>query len=273
MSEYLYAELARRPVSLMRCPQGVSATSGAAVMQCFFQKHLEHLPRGMTPVRSPNPKIADYVAVEGREAIVALAQHGTIEFHTWGARMPKLAQPDRMIFDLDPDPDLGWSRLIEAAFLTRTLLQQLGMPTLLKTTGGKGLHVVVPVKPTRSWEEIKSFARSIAQRLASVAPDRFTATLTKARRTGKVFVDYLRNGEGATYIAAYSLRAREGAPVAMPIDWDELTPKLDLRGAYFNIGNAAARAPESAALWRDADTQRASVTLQMMRRVSALGGK
>ncbi len=200
----------------------------------------------MSAVRSPNPAIADYVAIERPEALVALAQHGTIEFHTWGARLPKLTHPDRLILDLDPDAAIGWPALIDAALLTRTLLHELTLPALLKTTGGKGLHVVVPLKPARGWDEIRPFARALAQRLAQVAPERFTATATKTRRTGKIFVDYLRNGEGATFVAAYSLRAREGAPVAMPIDWDELQPKRDLRGDCFNIGNALARAATSA---------------------------
>ena len=267
VAQHLFEEVAHRPVSLMRCPQGVSAPRGAAVAHCFFQKHLEHLPAGMRAVRSPNPDVADYVAIEQPEALVALAQHGTIEFHTWGARLPKLAQPDRLILDLDPDPALTWPTLVDAALLTRTLLQELDLHALLKTTGGKGLHVVVPLKPTRGWDDVKAFARALAQRLVEVAPDRFTATATKARRSGKVFVDYLRNDEGATFVAAYSLRAREGAPVAMPIDWDELTPRRDLRGDHFNIGNAIRRAAASSALWRDADRSAAAITQAMRKRI------
>jgi bifunctional non-homologous end joining protein LigD len=223
----------------------------------------------MRAVRSPNPDVADYVAIERPEALVALAQHGTIEFHTWGARLPKLDRPDRLILDLDPDPALGWPALIDAAQLARTLLQELGLPALLKTTGGKGLHVVVPLKPTREWGAVKDFARALAQRLVQVTPERLVATAAKARRSGKIFVDYLRNGEGATYVAAYSLRAREGAPVAMPIDWDELTPRRDLRGDHFNITNAVARAAESSALWRDADARAVAITQAMRKRVGA----
>ena len=183
------------------------------------------------------------------------------------ARLPKLAQPDRLILDLDPDPALTWPTLVDAALLTRTLLQELGLPALLKTTGGKGLHVVVPLKPIRGWDDVKAFARALAQRLVHVAPDRFTATATKARRSGKVFVDYLRNGEGATFVAAYSLRAREGAPVAMPIDWDELTPRRELRGDHFNIGNAIRRAAQSRALWRAADRSAVAITQAMRKRI------
>ena len=271
IAPYLFDEVARRPVSLMRCPQGVAAARGRALAPCFFQKHLEQLPAGMSAVRSPNPAIADYVAIERPEALVALAQHGTIEFHTWGARLPKLTHPDRLILDLDPDAAIGWSALIDAALLTRTLLHELTLPALLKTTGGKGLHVVVPLKPARGWDEIRPFARALAQRLAQVAPERFTATATKTRRTGKIFVDYLRNGEGATFVAAYSLRAREGAPVAMPIDWDELQPKRDLRGDCFNFGNALARAATSAKLWATAKQRAVTITRAMMRRVGIEG--
>ena len=269
VAQYLFEETARRPVSLMRCPQGVASGRGAAIAQCFFQKHLEHLPAGMRAVRSPNPDVADYVAIERPEALVALAQHGTIEFHTWGARLPKLDRPDRLILDLDPDPALGWPALVDAAQLARTLLQELGLPALLKTTGGKGLHVVVPLKPTREWDAVKDFARALAQRLVQVAPERLIATAAKAQRSGKIFVDYLRNGEGATYVAAYSLRARDGAPVAMPIDWDELTPRRDLRGDHFNITNAVARAAESSALWRDADARAVAITPAMRKRAGA----
>jgi bifunctional non-homologous end joining protein LigD len=205
------------------------------------------------------------VMVTRPEGIVALAQYGNVELHTWGARAPKPEKVDRITMDLDPDTDLPWAQVVEAAQLTRVLLEELGLATFLKTTGGKGLHVVVPLKPTRGWDEVKAFARAAATRLATVAPQRFTAQLSKSRRSGRIFIDYLRNGRGATAISAYSLRAREGAPVAVPLHWDELSVRKDLRGAHFNIHNAVARAPDSQAAWADYEARRKTLTVKMMK--------
>ena len=153
------------------------------------------------------------------------------------ARAEALA-PDRLVFDFDPDEALGWDRVVDAVKVLRKLLETLGLEGFLKTTGGKGLHVVVPIAPTRDWVQAKAFCKAVADLLVRTFPDRFTSNLKKSTRTGRIFVDYLRNAENATAIAPYSLRAKAHAPVAMPIGWDQL--KEDLRFAHFNVNNVPA---------------------------------
>jgi bifunctional non-homologous end joining protein LigD len=172
-------------------------------------------------------------------AIVALAQMGVLELHPWGSRTPKLDYPDRLIFDFDPDEALGYDKLVDAVTVLRKLLDALELEAFLKTTGGKGLHVVIPLAPTRSWDDAKEFCRGVAEMLVRTFPDRFTAKLTKSRRTGLIFIDYLRNVEGATAVAAYSVRAKANAPVSMPIDWSELE-RDDVRFDHFNVRNVPA---------------------------------
>jgi bifunctional non-homologous end joining protein LigD len=167
--------------------------------------------------------------------LVGLVQWGVIEMHPWGSRKPRLDRPDRLIFDFDPDDALAWSELVTAVGLLRALLDELGLRGFLKTTGGKGLHVVVPIRATLDWAEAKGFTRAVADFLVRTFGDRFTATVTKARRKGKIFIDYLRNAEGATAIAPYGVRARAGAPVSMPIAWEELA--RDVRFGHFNVRN------------------------------------
>ncbi|MGZ5177819.1 MAG: DNA polymerase domain-containing protein, partial [Burkholderiales bacterium] len=147
--------------------------------------------------------------------------------------------PDRIILDFDPDDSVSWDTLVESVHLLKTLLEELGLQTFIKTTGGKGLHVVVPIKPSLGWDEIKNFTKAIAELLVQSFPDRFVATMTKSKRTGKIFVDYLRNAEGATAVSAYSLRARAHAPVATPVSWEELS--TDIRREYFNAKNIPQR--------------------------------
>jgi bifunctional non-homologous end joining protein LigD len=172
-------------------------------------------------------------------AVVALLQMGVLELHPWGSRAPKLGNPDRLIFDFDPDEALGYDKLVDAVTVLRKLLDALELEAFLKTTGGKGLHVVVPLEPARTWDEAKEFCRGVADMLVRTFPDRFTAKLTKSRRTGLIFIDWLRNVEGATAVAAYSVRAKANAPVSVPIDWSELARK-DLRFDHFNVRNVPA---------------------------------
>jgi bifunctional non-homologous end joining protein LigD len=147
---------------------------------------------------------------------------GVLEVHPWGARHDRIERPDRMIFDLDPGPDLSWKRLVEAAAHTRVLLHELGLTSFAKTTGGKGLHVVVPIERRAEWNQVKTFAEGVAKALARRDPTLFTASMAKAARAGRVYVDYVRNARGQTAVAAYSTRARPGAPVSVPLRWDEL---------------------------------------------------
>jgi bifunctional non-homologous end joining protein LigD len=172
-------------------------------------------------------------------AIVALLQMGVLEMHPWGSRAHSLGRPDRIIFDLDPDDAVAWEDLRQAALIVKTLLENIGLAPFLKTTGGKGLHVVVPIEPAVGWEHVKGFTKAVAEFLERTFPDRFTSKLLKISRRGKIFIDYLRNSEGATAVAAYSTRARANAPVSTPVAWSEMS--RDLRFDYFNIGNVPKR--------------------------------
>src|SRR5262249_6632451 len=149
-----------------------------------------------------------------------------LEIHVWGSQARNLEKPDRLIFDLDPDPSVGWPQVVTAAREVKLVLEELGLTTFLKTTGGKGLHLVVPVQPRVNWVQAKELYKAVADLVVRAAPDHYIATMSKAARKGKIFVDYLRNGRGATAVATYSTRARPGAPVSVPISWGELSPKL-----------------------------------------------
>jgi bifunctional non-homologous end joining protein LigD len=176
---------------------------------------------------------------ESQEALLGLVQMGVLEVHTWGSSRDRLERPDRLTFDLDPDTSVAWAQVIEAAQLTKTLLEELGLISFLKTTGGKGLHIVTPIQRTQGWEEVKVFAKSVADHLVRTIPQRFTSNMAKRARKGKIFVDYLRNARGATAIAAYSTRAKPGAPVSVPIAWEELSE--DLPSDFFTVMNLPAR--------------------------------
>ena len=176
---------------------------------------------------------AIYIAAGSAKAFVALVQWGVIEIRPWRSRRPRLDRPDRLIFDLDPDDAVAWSDLVSGVGLLHTLLQELGLHSFLKTTGGKGLHVVVPIRPTLDWEQAKGFSRALAEFLVRTFGRRFTPTVSKARRKGMIFVDYLRNAEGATANAPYAVRAGSGAPVSMPIEWEELADEV--RFDHFNV--------------------------------------
>ena len=164
---------------------------------------------------------------------------GTVEFHVWGARTDRLDRPDRLVFDLDPDEGLGWDAVRDAAFEVRDRLHRLGLASGAIVTGGKGVHVWLPLRRSRGWDTVKLFAKTFAHVMAEKAPDRYTATMSKSKRKGRIFIDWLRNERGATAIAPYSLRARQGAPVAVPVTWDELA---ELKSAKaFSLGDMARR--------------------------------
>jgi bifunctional non-homologous end joining protein LigD len=232
VAERMLPHIARRPLSLVRCPAG----SGAP---CFFQKHVgSGIPTGVHRVEVPDgvgtaehdEGASTYLWVDDRNGLAALAQMGVLEIHPWGSTIDKLETPDRLVFDLDPAPGLGWEAVMDAARAVRDRLAALGLASFLKTTGGKGLHVVVPVTPRHDWNVAKAFARAVAAGMAEAAPERFTINMAKKVRTGRIFLDYLRNGRGATAIAPYSTRARSGATVSMPLTWQQLAPKLDPQG-------------------------------------------
>ena len=215
-----------RPVSLLRCPDG---TAG----QCFFQKHRgDGMPAAVGTVAiSDDEGDADFITLSSAAGLVAAAQMGAVEFHIWGSRNAALDQPDRIVFDLDPDETLPFSAVRSAAFDLRDRLDDLGLPAAAMLSGGKGIHIVVPLRPKAGWEAVKLFSRTVAVMLSEAEPDRFIATMSKAKRKGLIFIDWLRNERGSTAIAPYSLRARPGAKVAVPVNWEEL-PAIKSAGEF-----------------------------------------
>ncbi|HWK40883.1 MAG TPA: DNA ligase D [Croceibacterium sp.] len=223
---------AARPISLVRCPQGRAKA-------CFFQKHdtgglgphVLHVP-----ITEKDGGTEDYLYVEDTSGILACVQMGTIEFHGWASRVTDVEAPDRMVFDLDPDEALDFATVRKAARDLHRQLSDIGLASFAMLTGGKGIHVVVPLTPGHSWDAHKDFAKRFAEALSLAEPDRFTATMSKAKRKGRIFIDYLRNQRGSTAILPYSARARPGAPVAVPVAWDELDKFADAHP--FSIDNA-----------------------------------
>jgi bifunctional non-homologous end joining protein LigD len=234
IADWMLPHLAGRPLTLVRCPQGRKK-------QCFYQRHGAeslHEPIHSIAVKEGRSTVS-YVAVDSTPGLIALVQMGVLEIHTWGARKGRLEQPDRLTFDLDPDPALPWDRLREAAELLRRLMADLGLGAFVKTTGGKGLHVIVPLTPKQDWDTAKTFARNAAEAMVRQAPELYIATMSKSKRRGKIFIDYLRNARAASAVAAYSTRARVGAPVSVPLRWNELAS--DVREERFTIRNVPQR--------------------------------
>jgi bifunctional non-homologous end joining protein LigD len=229
VAEWALPHVAQRPLSIVRCPDGLRPPAGRA-RTCFFQKHiLAGSPPaiGTVPITEIDGESVTYMQVHDMPGLVALAQLGTLEIHTWGAHADKPEKPDLMVFDLDPDIGLGWEKVALGAFELRRRLNSIGLESFVKTTGGKGLHVVVPVARGVSWDDFKAFSKAVVERMEREEPALYTTNMAKARRKGKIFLDYLRNGRGATFIAPYSPRARAGAPVAVPISWEELAHGID----------------------------------------------
>jgi bifunctional non-homologous end joining protein LigD len=224
---------ANRPISLVRCPQGRGK-------KCFFQKHDagsfgSHVHQ--IPILEKKGHTEDYLYVEDVAGILTCVQMGTIEFHGWGSSVADVEKPDRLVFDLDPDEGLGFEAVKRAAVDLKRYLADMGLQTFPLLTGGKGLHVVAPLTPDAEWPAVKDFAQRFCLALAGAEPERFTATMSKAKRTGRIFLDWLRNQRGATAIMPYSARAREGAPVSAPIAWDELEETQS--GARFSVRDGA----------------------------------
>ncbi len=217
MAGRMLSSLSRRPLSILRCPDGISKT-------CFFQKHMAGaMPDFLkTVLVQESDKKACYMLANDSRSMLGLVQMGVIEFHTWGARRDRLDRPDCMIFDLDPGPGVLWSDVCQGAQLIRALLHELELPAYLKTSGGKGLHIEVPLLRVHEWQEVKDFSHRVALHMQDEWPALFVASMSKEKRKFRIFVDYLRNTRGATTVAAYSLRARVGAPIATPLYWEEL---------------------------------------------------
>lgn len=255
LADRILPRLAGRPLTLVRCPSGVGG-------DCFFQKHAGEgmpAPIGRVDVKEEAGE-APYMYIRDAASLVSLFQMGALELHVWGARVDALERPDRIVFDLDPGPGVDWRRVVQAARELRLRLLGLGLASFVKTTGGKGLHVVVPLKPATTWEKLKDFAQAVAETMASASPDRYTARLAKSRRRNRIFIDYLRNTRGATAVAPYSPRARPGALVAMPLRWDELRPSLDPK--RFHVRTMTSRL-EAGDPWSGMEETRQTLTAAM----------
>jgi len=241
-SQWILPHLTSRPVSFLRAPSGING-------QLFFQKHGDTLKipglKQLDPALDPgHPALME---IDSHAALIGAIQMNVIEFHTWNATTKKIEKPDRMVFDLDPGEGVEWPKMLEAVEITRTFLEELGLQSFLKTSGGKGLHIVVPLSPREGWETIKEFSKAVSQHLAKVMPSRFAALSGPRNRVGKVFIDYIRNSRGATTVAAFSVRARPGMGVSVPCSWQELSVLTG--GAHWTIANVRERLESSENPW------------------------
>jgi bifunctional non-homologous end joining protein LigD len=240
VADWMVPHVADRPLSLVRCPEGARGA-------CFYQKHAgPGVPAEVRRVRirESGGRAASYLYVDDLPGLVALAQIGVLEVHPWGTRVERLERPDRLVLDLDPAPGVPWPRVVEAAEEARAHLRELELVSFVKTTGGKGLHVVVPLRPEAGWEALRALGEGIGIAMTRRAPDRYTVNPLKAARRGRIFIDYLRNVRGATAVAAYSPRAKPGAPVSTPLEWAELAGRT--RPEAFTVQTV----PKRLASWR-----------------------
>ncbi|MES2688200.1 MAG: DNA ligase D [Pseudomonadota bacterium] len=248
--------LKARPVSLVRAPDGITGEQ-------FFQKHAEATSIPGIKLLDPkfDPGHAPLLEIASAGTLLAAAQLNVMEFHTWNATTRAIGKPDRMTFDLDPGEGVTWAQVQESAQLVQAFLKELGLPCFLKTSGGKGLHVVVPLKPACDWDTVKGFSQAIVQHLSSVIPERFVAKSGPRNRVGKIFPDYLRNGFGATTVCAWSVRARPGMGVSVPIAWEELEALTG--AAHWDARNIGERLAIGNSPWEDYETARATLTAAM----------
>lgn len=260
VGDAMLRHVGNRPLMLVRCPDGAGPS-------CFHQKHPSHAISGnlrTVPVRE-GKGVEKYYVLDDVSGLIGLTQMSVLEIHTWGSTAKDLERPDQMIFDLDPGPGVKWNAVTDAAMLLRDLLAALDFISFVKTSGGKGLHVVVPLKPSANWDQVKSFTQTIAAGIVQNDPDRFVGKMTKSIRAGKIYLDYLRNGRGATCVAAYSSRAREGAPVSLPISWNALKGVDD--PTRFTIKNAPARVKREPNPWKGYFESRQALTEKLLRKL------
>ena len=260
IADWILPHLEGRPLTLVRCPEGHHR-------QCFYQRHTRDAVGDAIHAISVREKrkTVQYLSVDSLPGLITLVQMGVLELHTWGSRVPRIERPDRMTFDLDPGPNVSWDEVKAAAAHLRARLAELDLGAFVKTTGAKGLHIVVPIAPEQTWEYVKDFSRSVAESLVREAPERYIATMSKAKRHGKIFIDYLRNGRTASAVSAYSTRARSGATVSVPLRWQELDK--DLRD-HFNIKNVPERVTRLRNPWHDYETARRPLTTKLLRKLS-----
>jgi DNA ligase D len=222
IAEWILPVVRLRPISLVRCPAG-------RAHKCFFQRHAgSRVPSQIKEIDIPGfEQSGAYLYFTNASGLIALVQMGVLEIHPWGCRTDKPERPDRMTFDLDPGEGLDFKDVVAGAKEVRNFLTGMGLKSFVKTTGGKGLHVQLPIARRYSWAEVKRFAKRAAELIAAAAPDRYLTRIPKAERKRRIFIDYLRNDPTSTSVAAYSTRARPGAPVSTPLHWDELGAELD----------------------------------------------
>lgn len=221
VSDWILPYVRERALSLVRCPSGRN--------KCFYQKHIAEVNKKgpLYPVKiKENNKTDIYSYLKETDGLIQLVQLGVLEIHPWGSRIKKIEKPDVIIFDLDPATDVAWKEVVKTAFLLKEQLTEIGLQSFVKTTGGKGLHVVAPITPEYGWDMVKIFTHAFVNFIVQQNPKKYIGVMTKSKRIGKIFIDYLRNQRGATAIAPYSTRAREGAPVAVPLSWDELNSRM-----------------------------------------------
>jgi bifunctional non-homologous end joining protein LigD len=262
VADWILPHLVDRPLTLVRCPQGYQG-------KCFYQKHADKgLPDvlGRVTIAEKRQKI-QYPVVKNLEGLLSLVQMNTLEIHAWGARVDNVEKPDRLVFDLDPDPSVPWKRVVESAQQMRAFFADLGLESFVKTTGGKGLHLVLPIERRTSWDDAKAISLAIADAVAAADPARYTTNMSKAARGGKIYLDYLRNGRGATAVVAYSTRARQGCPIATPISWEELSGIKS--PGEFTIANVPARlAGLKRDPWRELDTTRQALPKSLLKKLA-----
>ena len=254
---------ANHPASILRCPQGPDH-------QCFYQKHAgDGFPDEIhqVPIEEADGDTANYLYVDDAKGLVAAVQMGTIELHIWGSTVDRLDAADRLVFDLDPDPSVTFETVKNAAVSLRDALDTLGLKSVAMVSGGKGIHVIVPLSRRAPWDEAKTFAKDLSAKIADHDPENYIATMSKAKRKGRIFIDWLRNERGSTAVAPYSVRARAGGPVATPVTWDELG---DLNAANgFHIPDILKRLESGTDPWAEAKDWKQSLTKAMLKAVEA----
>ncbi|MBV6821768.1 DNA ligase D [Pseudomonas sp. PD9R] len=259
VAEWILPQLKDRPVALVRAPDGIAG-------ELFFQKNAERLAIPGITTLDQQLTGQPMMVINSAEALIGAVQMSTVELHTWNATSDNLDKPDRFVLDLDPDPALPWKRMVEATQLTLSVLDELGLKAFLKTSGGKGIHLVVPLTRKLGWDEVKDFSHAIVSHMAKLLPERFTAVSGPKNRVGRIFIDYLRNGLGATTICAYAVRTREGLPVSVPVFREEIE---ELKGGnQWNVHNVHERLAEVGdEPWADLKKTRQTITAEMRRRI------
>jgi bifunctional non-homologous end joining protein LigD len=269
VADRMLPHLRGRPLTLVRCGEGLS--TGVERADCIYMKHSKvWAPEALRRVRiRERTKIGEYVIADTVAGLLTLVQMDILEIHTWNSTFERIEEPDRLVFDIDPGPDVPWPWVVEGARLVRSVLKTLGLESFLKTTGGAGLHVAVPIAPALSWDECLVFSRAVAERIVRASPDRYTTAFRKAGRERKLLIDYLRNNRTNTSIAAFSTRARPVATVSFPIAWEDLTGRL--RGDQFTVHTVPARlARQKNDPWADFWKSRQKVTARARKAVEAL---